>query len=166
MLTKEQLKSLRGQIILNSLYTSHYENNLDIEPHEVQDFFDGYVEYLLEIIRDNGGERMTSAQQSKEFRILDNEETLWEWYNCFDEDPLRVLPPYEVFKPTFEGSSFILELHAHLGDSISKTSHTNHTVGLNAPTWTDEELYNWLYIFDTQVLHDYAKACKLVDKDN
>ena len=166
MLTKEQLKSLRGQIVLNSLYTSHYENNMGIEPRAVQDFFDGYCDYLLETIKDNGGERMTSAQQSREFRKLDNEETLWEWYNCFDEDPLRALPSFEVFKPTFEGSTFFNELYAHLGEPISKHPLNEEYIRDMEHVYTDEELYNWLFVYDIEVLFSYTKACNLVDKEN
>lgn len=164
MLTKKQLKNLRGQIVLNSLYTSHYENNMNIDPRAVQDFFDGYCEYLLEIIGENGGEKMSSAQQSKEFRILDNEDTLWDWYNCFDEDPLKVLPPYEDFEPTFEGSSFLQELYAHLGDVVSKNPNTRFALIERGQFYTDRELYDWLEVYDIQVLYDYAEACNLVDK--
>ena len=166
MLTQEQLKKLRGQIVLNSLYTTDYVNDMRIEPKLVQDFFDGYVEYLNELIEDNGGERMTQKQRDEEFSRLDNIETLWDWYNCFEDNPLMVLPPFEVFKPTFEGSDFITELYAHLGEPITKNSSNEAYIRDMCGLYTDEELYNWLEVYDVQVLHEYAKACNLVDKEN
>ena len=164
MLTQEQLKKLRGQIVLNSLYTNDYKNDMNIEIHDVQAFFDGYVSYLSELIDENGGEKMTPKQRDKEFSRMDNEETLWDWYNCFCDNPLMVLPPFEVFKPTFEGSDFITELYAHLGEPITKNSSNEAYIRDMAGLYTDEELYNWLEVYDIQVLYNYAKACNLVDK--
>ena len=166
MLTQEQLKKLRGQIVLNSLYTNDYKNDMNIEIHDVQAFFDGYVSYLSELIDENGGEKMTPKQRDKEFSRMDNEETLWDWYNCFDEDPLKVLPPFEEFEPTFEGSSFLQELYAHLGDVVSKNPNTQRALVERGQFYTDKELYDWLEVYDVQVLHDYAKANNLVDKGN
>ena len=49
-MTKQELQQLRQQITLNSLYTSDYENSFNIDPRQVQDFFDGWLEYCSEDI--------------------------------------------------------------------------------------------------------------------
>ena len=46
-MSKRNLWALRTEITLGSLYTSDYENSFQILPRMVQDFFDGYIEYLL-----------------------------------------------------------------------------------------------------------------------
>lgn len=155
MLTNEQLKQLRSEIVLGSLYTSDYKNSLNIDSREAQDFFDGYVEYLWEIAEENG---------SNDIDDYDTQENLESWYNCFDEEPLRVLPPFEVFKETFSVGGFLNELYAHFGDYISKDSSISRFLIRNGDLFTDEELYNWLEVYDIQVLYDYAKFNNLVDK--
>lgn len=45
-LNREQLIDLRKQIVMGSLFYSDYENNLDIDTHQVCDFFDGFMEEL------------------------------------------------------------------------------------------------------------------------
>ena len=155
MLTMEQLKQLRSEIVLGSLYTSDYKNSLNIDSREVQDFFDGYVEYLWEIAEENGGNDIDE---------YDTQENLESWYNCFDEEPLRVLPSFEVFKETFSVGGFLNELYACLGEYISKDNDTNKFLKINGTLFTDEELYDWLEVYDIQVLYDYAKFNNLVDK--
>ena len=155
MLTMEQLKQLRSEIVLGSLYTSDYKNSLNIDIREVQDFFDGYVEYLWEIAEENGGADIDE---------YDTQENLESWYNCFDEEPLRILPSFEVFKETFSVGGFLNELYACLGEYISKDNDTNKFLKINGTLFTDEELYNWLEVYDIQVLYNYAKLNNLVDK--
>ena len=46
--TKNELAQLRSDVVLNSIYTSDYENRFNIDPAFVQDFFDGYVDFMLE----------------------------------------------------------------------------------------------------------------------
>ena len=45
-MSKRNLWALRTEITLGSLYTSDYENSFQILPIIVQNFFDGYIEYL------------------------------------------------------------------------------------------------------------------------
>ena len=45
-MTKVNLWNLRTEVSLGSLYTSDYENTFRILPIIVQNFFDGYIEYL------------------------------------------------------------------------------------------------------------------------
>lgn len=48
-LTLSQLKELRYEVVMNSLFLKDYENSFGIDAKEVCDFFDGYVQYLFEI---------------------------------------------------------------------------------------------------------------------
>lgn len=50
-LSLRQVRKLRKQIVLNSLYLRDYENSYGIDPHAVQNYFDGFVEYLCEVAR-------------------------------------------------------------------------------------------------------------------
>ena len=52
-MSKRNLWALRTEITLGSLYTSDYENSFQILPRMVQDFFDGYIEYLWELAEEN-----------------------------------------------------------------------------------------------------------------
>ena len=54
MLTFEQMKTLRGEIVLNSLFTSDYKNSLGILPEKVQIFFDSYLDSCAEIDKELG----------------------------------------------------------------------------------------------------------------
>ena len=87
MLTKNELWELRGQITLNSIYVADYRNDMGIEEHKSCDFFDGYVSYLDELIKED----YPNAHDNDWFGLLNSYDTidnLWGWYCCFDEDPL------------------------------------------------------------------------------
>ena len=89
MLNKAELKKLRSQITLNSLYISDYHNSLRIEEHKVCDFFDGYVSYLSELIEED----YPNAKNNDWFGLLKDYDTidnLWNWYCNFEEDPLPI----------------------------------------------------------------------------
>lgn len=73
-LTKEQLWVLRQQIVLNSLFTNDYNNNMDIDPKECATFFDGYVEYLGELAEGDGG-----ITDSDTYLKYDNADNLYNW---------------------------------------------------------------------------------------
>ncbi len=53
LMTKTNLWNLRTEVSLGSLYTSDYENTFHILPIIVQNFFDGYIEYLWELAEEN-----------------------------------------------------------------------------------------------------------------
>ena len=81
--TKNELKQLRSDIALNSIYTSDYENRFGIDPAFVQDFFDGYVDFM-------------SEDDSED--TLDNLES---WYYTVDfsdyaDDPSKLEADYNV----------------------------------------------------------------------
>ena len=82
-LTTDQLSKLRKDITLNSTFTDDYENSLGIDSQLVQNFFDGYIEYLSEMIREDIGE-------DKYDELDDND-----WYNYINEyDTLENLEHY------------------------------------------------------------------------
>ena len=102
LLTREELCDLRNEIVLNSLYTSDYENTHHILPRDVQDFFDGYVEYLDELAEEDGEELDITDLYAK----YDNPDNLENWYNCFEDNPL--LNYVEKMRASFEKENFIL----------------------------------------------------------
>lgn len=86
-MTKQMLWRLRQEISLNSMYYSDYRNSLSIDEHTVCDFFDGYLEYLNEIMQ----EQIPAYDDAEFFDWLsayDNADNLWNWYGCFEDDPL------------------------------------------------------------------------------
>ena len=44
MFTRESLWALRKEIVLNSLFIADYRNSLNIDPHMLCSFFDGFLE--------------------------------------------------------------------------------------------------------------------------
>lgn len=88
-MTKQMLWRLRQEISLNSMYYSDYRNSLSIDEHTVCDFFDGYLEYLNEIMQ----EQIPAYDDAEFFDWLsayDNADNLWNWYGCFEDDPLSL----------------------------------------------------------------------------
>jgi hypothetical protein len=74
-LTKHDLWTLRQQIVLGSLYTADYRNDLGYDEHKVCDFFDGYVSFLQDLADEYGSP----------WAALDSPEHLQEWFLCFDD---------------------------------------------------------------------------------
>jgi hypothetical protein len=89
MLNKKALKSLRKEIVLNSLYYSDYENSMGIDKHNVCNFFESYVEYLGEIIEENHG-NVSDKQWFKLMKKYDTIENLECYYMMYDIDPLLI----------------------------------------------------------------------------
>lgn len=73
-LTKDELWNLRQQIVLNSIFTKDYNNDMGIDPQECYTFFDGYVEYLNELAEGDGG--VTNVDTYKDY---DNADNLYDW---------------------------------------------------------------------------------------
>ena len=117
LLTKEELWDLRKEIVLNSLFTSDYENTHHILPKDVQDFFDGYIEYLYELAEENG--------ENPDIQDLcikyDNADNLENWYYCFEDNPL--LNYVEKMRSLFEKEDFTLTYNKeNMTYMFSKTS--------------------------------------------
>lgn len=77
-MTKDELWKLRQEIILNSLYVYHYDNTFGFDERDISYFFDGYVDYINELLEDDVTGKMT-------FEELDNPDTLEQWFNCNDD---------------------------------------------------------------------------------
>ena len=105
-MSKRNLWALRTEITLGSLYTSDYENSFQILPRMVQDFFDGYIEYLWELAEENNKKADIDFEDLVE--IYDNADNLEGWYYCFNENPL---PTYvEVLEPLFVKKGYRTEI--------------------------------------------------------
>ena len=94
-LTKTQLKKLRQQITLNSLYTDDYNNTFNIPPRQVQDFFDGWLEYCETIPTNDNGDLLCDLElphdeyYNKLFELANDIDNLYTYYvYMFEEDPL------------------------------------------------------------------------------
>ena len=80
-MTKQELQKLRQQITLNSLFTSDYTNTHNIDPRQVQDFFDSWLEYCSEDIE--------TTNDNDLFEKANNIDNLYDYYiYMFEEDPL------------------------------------------------------------------------------
>lgn len=90
-MTKQELQQLRNEITLNSLYTSDYNNSFNIDPRQVQDFFDSYLEDCEYIPNDNSDLVDTISDNDYYdtlFTIADNIDNLYNFYCTYEEDPL------------------------------------------------------------------------------
>lgn len=70
MLTRKQLKELRGEVVAGSVFLYDYNNSLYIKPDAVSAFLDGFYEFI------DGDERR------------DNINELYNYYLMFECDPL------------------------------------------------------------------------------
>lgn len=78
-LNDKQIVALREDVVLNSLFTRDYTNRFGISPNDVQDFFDGYLEYLFEIAEEDG------CPIDEVINRYDNAENLIVWRYCLSE---------------------------------------------------------------------------------
>jgi len=79
-LTKDELLTLRKDIVLNSIFIHDYENSFGFDSHKVSVFFDSFVEYICELAEENGVKDFERIL--KEYDTIDN---LWSWFNCYDD---------------------------------------------------------------------------------
>ncbi len=109
-LKQEFLWKLRQEIVLGSIYVADYRNSFGINEHKVCDFFTSFWDSFCEELAKEDGLR-EEAERLAEKRIkenpnlrtpylkediyydlsvkkYDNEETLLNWYGCFDDNPL------------------------------------------------------------------------------
>ena len=64
-----------------------YENDYNFDPKEVITFFDGYLDYIGEIMEEDG---ISDEEFWERLPDYDNEKYLLGWYDCFDENPFNV----------------------------------------------------------------------------
>ena len=81
-LTREDLAKLRGEIVLNSLYISDYENSFGFSAKSVNLFFDSYISFLDEIAEEDG---VVIEDTFEFFDKYDNIDNLESWYNCYED---------------------------------------------------------------------------------
>ena len=77
-LTSAELWHLRNEIVLNSLFVADYTNSFGFNARDVSYFFDGYVEYIYEMMNND---KATDDQ----FNEYDNESNLYNWFCCYDD---------------------------------------------------------------------------------
>lgn len=80
-LSKEQLWKLRKEVVLNSLFTSDFENSFGIDAKECQTFFDGYMEYLDELADDDKDNLNVVVVSALDY---DSPDALYNWFNCIE----------------------------------------------------------------------------------
>lgn len=143
MLTKNQLKQLRKEIVLNSLFLNDYNNSLFIKEKTACAFFDSYIEYLYEIAHENN---FKSNDITDVLNKYDNIENLYNYYLCYENDPL-------------------------LQDDYIATKHINNSDGIVIYNIESQHINNYalvaihylsgLYIFNTKIKkYKLYYACK------
>ena len=85
-LNSAHLAQLRGEIVLNSLFTNDYNNSFGFAPKSVQSFFDGYMEYLWELAKEDYTEdELDELDAFDSVNEYDDVDTLFDYYwNCDD----------------------------------------------------------------------------------
>lgn len=76
-LSESQLWELRQDICLCSYYIDDYRNRFGIDPKTAAMFFDGYADYISEIMQENNIDSDAFFDNLKEF---DTEENLYSWH--------------------------------------------------------------------------------------
>lgn len=84
--TRDKLDQLRGDIVLCSLYADDYENSFGIDRHDVQDFFDGYIEFLEELAEEDYEEGRAEEKMGLDDldAFLDEYDTIGNLENWYD----------------------------------------------------------------------------------
>ena len=86
--TREDLKELRNEIVLNSLFLADYENSFRISEESCCAFFDGYYNFLWDKAEEKAeeeGKGTSHLTDSYVFENFDNIDTLEEWYYCHED---------------------------------------------------------------------------------
>lgn len=74
-----QLSRLRQDVVLCSLFISDYKNRYNINPAEVCEWFNGYTDYLQELMEEEHGENFDFYELLPEY---DNKDNLYAWQLC------------------------------------------------------------------------------------
>ena len=85
--TKNELEQLRSDIVLNSIYTNDYENRFNISPEFIQDFFDGYLNWLDEDVLSKESEDSIDNLESW-YYIID--------YSDYIDNPSKLEADYSI----------------------------------------------------------------------
>ena len=82
--TKEDLWALRNEVVVNSIFYSDYHNSFGLDTHSVCDFFDGWLDFIEELMVEDGY-KDAACRFFDYFVEYDNADTLVQWYNCYDD---------------------------------------------------------------------------------
>ena len=85
-LAKRDLPLLRSQIRLGSMFYSDYRNDMGFEEHSVCNFFDGLLDYVYELLKEERGEAPTWEEVIER---ADTVESMEEWFYCFEGFPFE-----------------------------------------------------------------------------
>jgi hypothetical protein len=85
-INENTLWKLRKEIVLGSLYYSDYANSFGFTTHSVCDFFDSYLDYLVELAEEKFGINYTYEDALS----FDNEYNLYNWWGCYETFPFEI----------------------------------------------------------------------------
>ena len=84
--SRKDLKKLRSEIVLNSLFFTDYINSFCIDYHDVAAFFDGYYDFIWELAYEDAEEQGKGTSYLTHDYVVenyDNTDNLVEWWNCY-----------------------------------------------------------------------------------
>ena len=84
---ERDLPLLRKQIRLGSLFYADYENDMGFARESVCDFFDGFLDFVYEIAKEDTGEKY--PEWDEVMKRYDTDEYLIQWWYCFDWFPFK-----------------------------------------------------------------------------
>ncbi len=84
-LTEKDVIKLRKEVPIGSLFLRDYRNTFGVDTRMVCEFFDAYLEYLGELMEEDG---IPDAKFWDEIGNYDNDKNLTAWFNCYVESPL------------------------------------------------------------------------------
>lgn len=90
---ESDLWKLRMEIPLGSLYVRDYENSFGFTAESVCNFFDGFLDFIEEIAREERGNGVEWQDIIDEY---DTEDRLIEWWYCFCEFPFEIEESEEI----------------------------------------------------------------------
>lgn len=76
-LSRVQLNNLREDVVLCSYYANDYKNRYDIDTGQAYIFFEGYADYLGELMRKNNIDDDGFFDYLREYDTIEN---LWSWH--------------------------------------------------------------------------------------
>ena len=132
MLTRKQLKQLRNEIVLNSLFLKDYSNTLYISEKTVYNFFEAYIENLYDIA---ASDNFNSKDIIDILEKYDNIDNLYNYYidSCIDDyDPLLkddyiayifIGIDYSIL--IYDVSDYKIKVAAMINNKISKITSNN-----------------------------------------
>ena len=85
---RKDLKKLRKEIVLNSLFFTDYTNSFGIDRRDVAAFFDGYYDFIWELAYEDAKEQGKGTSYLTHNYVVenyDNIENLESWYYCYGD---------------------------------------------------------------------------------